>query len=412
VLPSEPVEAFVWIWLPGSLEPVVAGVLERRSSVYTFEYAESYLARHSRISLYLPELPLEPGILSPLVGEVAGCIRDSGPDSWGQRVIENRLVGRGTLPVNGFGLLTNLLESGSDRIGALDFQSSPYDYVARTTGKATLDELVEAAALVEAGEPLPPALDEALLQGTLIGGARPKAVLVCGDRQLIAKFSSSSDPYPVVRAEFVAMELAQRAGLDVAPVEITSALGKDVLLVERFDRPPTGARRAIVSALTILGLDAETEGWYATYPDLADQIRARFADPERYLRELFSRITFNVLVSNTDDHARNHAAFWDGATLTLTPAYDLTPSQRSGGEATQAMAIGRDGYKLSQLAGCVERSSEFLLSEAQAREIIDHQLDVINADWEAACDLGGLTTVERRSMWGRQFINPFAVHDY
>ena len=282
----------------------------------------------------------------------------------------------------------------------------------RATGKATLDELSEVATYVEAGEPLPPALDEALLQATLIGGARPKAVLDDYDRQLIAKFSSSSDSYPVVKAEFVAMELARRARLDVASVEITTALGKDVLLVERFDRRTDGTRRAMVSALTILGLDPHTEGWYATYPDLADQIRSRFTEPENSLRELFSRVTFSILVSNTDDHARNHAAFWDGSMLTLTPAYDLTPSRRSGGEATQAMAIGRDGYKLSQLVGCVQRASEFLLSKAEARAIIDHQIDVIRANWEDSCDLGRLSTVERESMWERQFINPFALYDY
>jgi serine/threonine-protein kinase HipA len=275
-----------------------------------------------------------------------------------------------------------------------------------------LNELSEVATYVEAGEPLPPALDEALLQATLIGGARPKAVLDDYDRQLIAKFSSSSDSYPVVKAEFVAMELARRARLDVASVEITTALGKDVLLVERFDRRADGTRRAMVSALTILRLDPDTEGWYATYPDLADQIRSRFTEPENSLRELFSRVTFSILVSNTDDHARNHAAFWDGSMLTLTPAYDLTPSRRSGGEATQAMAIGRDGYKLSQLVGCVERASEFLLSKAEAREIVDHQIDVIRANWEDTCDLGRLSRVERESMWERQFINPFALYDY
>jgi len=268
------------------------------------------------------------------------------------------------------------------------------------------------ATYVEAGEPLPPALDEALLQATLIGGARPKAMLDDDGRQFIAKFSSSSDSYPVVKAEFVAMELARRAGLDAASVKIASALGKDVLLVERFDRRLDGTRRAMVSALTILGLDPHTEGWYATYPDFAVQIRSRFTGPEGALRELFSRITFSVLVSNTDDHARNHAAFWDGSMLTLTPAYDLTPSRRSGGEATQAMAIGRDGYKMSQLVGCVERASVFLLSEVEAREIVDHQIDVIRAEWQGVCERGRLSKVERASLWERQFINPFALYGY
>lgn len=121
------------------------------------------------------------------------------------------------------------------------------------------------------------------------------------------------------------MELARRAGLEVASVELTEALGKDVLLVERFDRPASGGRRALVSALTILGLD-EWGGRYASYETLADEIRARFADPRATLRELFSRLTFNILAGNTDDHARNHAVFWDGADLTLTPRLRHLPS--------------------------------------------------------------------------------------
>ena len=74
------------------------------------------------------------------------------------------------------------------------------------------------------------------------------------------------------------------------------------------------------------------------------------------LRELFSRITFNILAGNNDDHARNHAAFWDGIELTLTPAYDICPQPRAGGETAQVMAIGEDGYRMSQVAGCVARA--------------------------------------------------------
>jgi serine/threonine-protein kinase HipA len=407
---SEPTEAFVWIWLPEANEPVVAGVL-RAEGEYTFTYGQSYLGRGEAMPLYLPELPLRPGVIPPMVGDAPGCIRDACPDGWGQRVIENRLVGRGELPSDGLGLLTYLLESGSDRTGALDFQRSPTEYEARSGGAPSLDDLANAAALVDAGQPLPASLDQALLHGTSIGGARPKAVLNDGHRQLIAKFGSTADRYPVVKAEFVAMELARRAGLDVAPVSVTQALSNDVLLVERFDRTAGGGRRAMVSALTILGL-SELEVRYATYPDLADAIRSRFTEPKASLVELFSRITFNVLVGNTDDHGRNHAAFWDGAMLTLTPAYDICPSPRSGGETTQAMAIGRSGYKMSQLVGCVDNASEYFVSRVEARAVIDNQLTVIEATWNEVCDMGGLTQVERTALWGRQFLNDYALYDY
>jgi serine/threonine-protein kinase HipA len=407
---SEPERAFVWVWLPGAVDPVVAGRLDVEGQVLVFTYGRSYLGREDRIPLYLPELPLNRGAIPPLTGELAGCIADSGPDAWGQRVILNRLTDNPDADTGDLTPLTYLLESGSDRTGALDFQASASEYVPRSLETATLDELAGSARQVELGVPLSPALDLALLRGSAIGGARPKAVLRDGERQMIAKFSSTADNYPVVKGEFVAMQLARRVGLDVATVELTQALGKDVLLIERFDRAGEG-RRSLVSALTMLELD-EIGGMYASYADLADLIRARFTEPTATLRELFARIVFNILSGNDDDHARNHAAFWDGAQLTLTPAYDICPGPRSGGERTQKMAIGRDGYRFSQVAGCVARASTYLLSEAEARGIVDHQIETIETQWDEVCELGGLTEVDRNSFWHRQFLNPYATEGY
>lgn len=411
---SDPAEAFVWAWLPGASEPVAAGRLETSGEIIYFTYGRSYLDRPGARPLYLPELPLRRGRIRPLGGlTVAGSIRDAGPDAWGQRVILQRHTGHVTADsdTGDLSLLSYLLESGSDRIGALDFQASATAYQARTT-EATLDELVTAAGRLEAGLPLPPTLATALLNGTSVGGARPKVLVNDGDRKLIAKLSSRSDPYPVVKAEAVAMELARRVGLNVARTEVTEALGHDVLLVDRFDRPGGGRhRRMVVSALTILNLDVMMAR-YATYYDLADAIRSRFAEPKRTLRELFSRIIFSICVSNTDDHARNHAAFWDGEILALTPAYDICPQPRSGGEATQAMAIRRDGYRYSQLAGCLAAAADtYLLSRAEAKDIIDHQVDTIRSEWAGAADAARLTTVERDQLWGRQILNPYTFQE-
>lgn len=408
---SEPRQAFVWAWLPEAVAPVVAGRLDAAGTALTFTYGRSYLAREDRIALYLPELPLERGRIPPLAGDVAGCIADAAPDAWGRRVILNRQVGAGALDTTDLSLLTYLLESGSDRIGALDFQSSASEYLARSTDQATLTELAQSAERVEQGVPLSPALDQALLHGSSVGGARPKALLRDGSRRLIAKFSSTTDSYPLVKGEFVAMELARRAGINVATVRLTQALGRDALLIDRFDRPRGGGRRTMVSALTILGLD-DVAARYASYADLAQVIRARFTEPRATLRELFSRITFNILTGNNDDHARNHAAFWDGTALSLTPAYDICPQPRAGGETAQLMAIGQDGYRMSQVAGCVAHASTYLLSASEAREIIDHQIDVIRTQWGAVCDEGGLTEVDRGLFWRRQFLNTYATEGY
>jgi serine/threonine-protein kinase HipA len=410
---SESTEAFVWTWLPGAEEPVVAGRLELAGGIVSFNYGRSYLGRPDAIPLYLPELPLRPGTIAPVGGlTIAGCIKDAGPDAWGQRVIMQHLLGtEGNNPAV-FGPLTYLLRSGSNRIGALDFQDRADTYVSRDEMTATLSELMEAADAVSAGRRLSPALDLALLHGSSVGGARPKALLKDDGRDLIAKFSSSTDTYAVVKGEFAAMELATRAGLTAARVALIQVMGRDVLLVERFDRVPgTVRRRALISALTILGLD-EMMARYASYADLAQVMRERFIDARASLRELFARIVFNILTGNSDDHARNHAAFWDGESLTLAPAYDICPQPRAGGETSQAMMIGTDGFRMSQLAGCLERASTYMLTESEARELIDHQVEVIKREWHEVCDLAQMTEVDRSLFWGRQFLNPYAFYDY
>lgn len=373
--------AYVWVWLPEAREPVVAGRLDDQGAVTTFTYGRRYLDRADAIALYEPELPLRPGVQAPALGTIAGCLADVGPDAWGRRVLEHRgLVGdpdRHPLPY--------LLAGDASRIGGLDVTDRADTHDDRRPGPVPLGDLLAATERLERGDELDARLELALRHGTSVGGARPKAHLEDADgRALIAKFGRSTDTRPVAQAEFVAMELARRAGLEVAPVRLEQVHGKEVLLVERFDRPGGERRRLLVSARTILGLGPQGIG--ASYADLADQVRARFTDPVATVHELFARITFNILIGNTDDHARNHAAFWDGSRLTLTPAYDLCPRLRTGGEASQAMAIGPDGYRLSQLAGCVERSAHYLLDPDEARAIIDHQLAVIRRDWAEVTD--------------------------
>ena len=406
-----PEEAYVWIWLPGATALVVAGRIARDGERLIFNYGRSYLDRNDRIPIYEPELPLRSGAIAPKAGlSMAGCLRDAAPDAWGRRVILNRTFGRKGKDVDTAALdeLTYLLESGSDRIGALDFQHSPSEYVSRDARAATLEELLNAAEKVDNGEPLTPDLDRALFHGTSLGGARPKAMIQEGDTKMIAKFSSSTDTYNVVKAEYVAMRLAARAGLDVAPVRLAHVAGRDVLLVERFDRARTKdgwTRKAMVSALTLFGLD-EMMARYASYEDLAEIIRHRFTSPKATLHELYGRLVFNVLCGNTDDHARNHAGFWDGEHLTLTPAYDICPQRRSGNEASQAMLIVGDN-RTSTLATCLEAASNFQLSEKAAKRIIDRQIGTVRDTWDEICEEAALTEVERNLFGQRIFLNDY-----
>lgn len=409
-------EAFVWIWLPKETEPVIAGKLESDNGYLLFNYGKSYLERvndsSQAISIYEQELPLKAGILPLLEGiRMPGCIRDSAPDAWGRRVIINKNLGlKGAdTDTNQLDELTYLLESGSDRIGALDFQISPTEYVPRLSEIVSLVELLESTERVEKGIPLTPELDQALLHGSAIGGARPKAIIEENHKKYVAKFSSSSDLFSVVKAEFIAMRLAEHAGLDVAPVKLTTAAHKDILLIERFDRKKVESgwqRKSMISALTLLGLD-EMMPHYASYEILAEIIRHKFISPSATLKELFSRLIFNILCGNTDDHARNHAAFWDGKILSLTPAYDICPQGRTGNETTQAMLISGNN-RFSKIETCLETAHNFLLSRSEAFTIFEKQKDIIEENWDAICDEAKLTEIDKNLLWSRQFLNPFA----
>ena len=409
-------DAFVWIWLPHATAPVVAGRIELENNLYTFNYGRSYLARADAIPIHAPELPLQAGRIMPEPPlEIAGCLRDGAPDAWGRRVIINRLTGLSGDAASRveFDELTFMLNSGSDRIGALDFQSSAQLYQPREPENATLEELLDAAGRVERGERIPAALDKALFHGSSIGGARPKALIQNAQDKFIAKFSATNDTMAVVKAEYVAMRLAAEVGLDVAPVHLATASGKDVLLVRRFDRdrtPGGWTRRAMVSALTLFGL-SELQARYASYADLAEMVRARFTRPQATLRELFGRLVFNVLTGNTDDHARNHAAFWDGNDLSLTPAYDICPQPRNGREANQAMLVNGEDRR-SQLESCRLSAANFLMSDAEARALITDQVATISRQWKAVCDEAGLNGVDRDYLWRRQFLNPYAFENY
>ena len=410
-------EAYVWIWLPGETEPIVAGRLEADNGNLLFNYGKSYLERVNdtkpAIPIYEPELPLKAGTLPLLEGlSMPGCIRDGAPDAWGRRVIINKKLGLKGANTDTTVLdeLTYLLESGSDRIGALDFQLSPSNYEPRNATNVPLEELLDSAARVEKGVPLTPELDIALYHGTAIGGARPKALVEDNDKKYVAKFSSSTDIYSVVKAEFIAMRLADLVGLDIAPVKLETAANKDVLLVERFDRENVEqgwARKPMVSALTLFGLD-DMMARYASYETLAEIIRYRFTDPKDTLKELFSRLVFNILCSNTDDHARNHAVFWNGKELTLTPAYDICPQNRAGNEASQAMLISGNN-NLSQLKTCLETAHNFQLSKDDALLIFEKQKSVIEEKWNFVCDEAKLSEIDRKLLWGRQFLNAFST---
>lgn len=404
-------EGFVWTWLPDMTEPVVAGRIDLVNGLYQFTYGRSYLERENAIPLYEPELPLRAGVHMPRAPHViAGCLRDGAPDNWGRRVIYTRLIGRHDrdMDTDRIDELSYMLLSGSDRTGALDFQTSSGTYQPRLAEHATLEMMMTAASHIDRGMQLPTELDEAIHHGTSIGGARPKVLLSDGDRKLIAKFSSSRDPHNIVGAEFIGMTLAHRVGINVATVEMRQVAGKDVLLVDRFDRirkPDGWARRHMVSALTMMELD-ERSAHHGSYEDLAGILRRRGSTPADTLIELYRRMVFNILIGNTDDHARNHAAFWDGRHLTLTPAYDLEPRPRMGRAANQAIRVHRSSRE-SRIAVALDAAPSFGIPAERAIEIAIMQIETIQNAFNAIVAQAGVTEIDRNILANRAILNPY-----
>lgn len=401
---------FVWIFLPGSSSPTVAGRITKNNEIYNFNYGKSYLENSAAIPLSPFELPLQSGVFSPHgMNSIHSCLRDASPDAWGRQLIDFKYT---ELQSNE---LDYLLLSNSNRIGALDFQQSSTLYKARESQNASLEQLLEVTKRIEEGKPIPDELDFALLRGTSIGGARPKAIIQHNGKEYIAKFGLSHDRYNVIKAEYIGMQLAKKLGLNVPNVSLTKALEKDVFLVERFDRdyPPHDGvtRRLMLSGLSLLNLN-EMEARYASYCDLADVIRQNFDKPNVQLLELYKRLIFNVLIGNTDDHARNHSAFWDGKKLQLTPAYDLCPQLRSGQEATQAMAINGIQGNLSTLVNIASISERFQITPHAAREIIENIISNLEANWKIVCEEAELPDLEQQRLWGKSIFNPFCFQKF
>jgi serine/threonine-protein kinase HipA len=165
----------------------------------------------------------------------------------------------------------------------------------------------------------------------------------------------------------------------------------------------------MVSALTMFGLNDMTAR-YASYEDFSEIIRHRFTEPKNTLKELYGRLVFNILCGNTDDHARNHAAFWDGKELTLTPAYDICPQGRTGNEASHAMKISGEN-NLSQLKSCLEAAHHFLLSNEDALSISERIESVIRKYWDSVCEEAQLSEIDKKRLWKRQFLNPFSFEE-
>ena len=230
--------------------------------------------------------------------------------------------------------------------------------------------------------------------GASLGGARPKASVRDKDGSLlIAKFPAKGDPYNLVVWEAVALELARRAGIEVPAVRIVRVSKREVLLVTRFDRAGT-ERIPFLSSMSALGAnDREIH----SYMDIADALRPFAAAAREDLAALWRRIVFNVLVSNTDDHLRNHAFLYVGRSgWRLSPAYDLNPVPIDIKPRMLSTSIAEDPDLTASLELALEVADHFGVSKTSAKRVVSEVNSAVRGWREVAGSFGlGKGEVER-----------------
>jgi len=391
-------ELAVFAYLPGEAAAVPAGLLtlEEEGAVpqgADFVYGLRYLDRPDAIeidpvSLSLQDRGAARGVrLHPVAGlALFGAIRDAAPDAWGRRVIEARRK----VPLNSLPESEYLLAAGSNRVGALDVRAG-LD-AGETAGELgdvrKLDYFLEAVHCIEEGLPVPARLEAFFDAGSALGGARPKATVADADGKLwLAKFPSRGDGYDVPVVEAATLKLAGAAGLTVPRIEMVDVgEGRHVMLIERFDRAGVAgalSRRHFISALTLVGCP-EQDSPNRNYADIADALR-KFGAARRLaadLEELFARMVFNILVSNDDDHLRNHGLLWepDARAWTLSPLYDVMPRPTQASERFLHLGIGPQG-RLATLTNAMAWAARFGLTHDKARATIDRVWQVVR-EWK------------------------------
>lgn len=398
-------ECFVYITLPGQTEPVTAGRFalgkDRRGVPEgRFVYGRTYLSRPDAVPLDPVDLKLtDRTYATTMLNGVFGALRDASPDFWGRRVIQRHL-GKSRL-----GELDYLLYSPDDRAGALGFGLNQVPPAPKRAFNQTLDLVeVQASADAIAADDETPAnavteqVGNLLLLGTSMGGARPKAVIEDEAGLWIAKFNVSTDFWNNARVEHAMLVLARDCGLTAAESRVVEVAGRDVLLVKRFDREKSEGgylRARMISALTLLRADEapqSRERW--SYVRLAEELRRACAAPEANAAELFRRMCFNALISNIDDHPRNHALIAKEKDWKLSPAYDLTPAVPvSITRRDLAMECG-DAGRFANAENLLSQSARFLLKRDHAARIVDEMEAQVKARWFGVAREAGVSPAQ------------------
>jgi serine/threonine-protein kinase HipA len=392
-------EALVYVDLRGT--PHLVGRLWTRTrqarESATFEYDASWLAHPERFSLE-PAIKLGPGPFHAPSGKpLFGAIGDSAPDRWGRllmRRAERRRSGdEGRTPRTLMETDYLLMVDDEARQGALRFAEREGGPFLAGPGQRKIPALIDLPQLLSAAEHVLSGTDTGedlrllLASGSSLGGARPKAsVRDRGGHLAIAKFPNQGDEVNTVLWEAVALTLAAKAGIPVPVWRVATVSGKPVLLLRRFDRERE-MRLPFLSAMSML--DAQ-DNEARSYLEFVDVLRQYGAAPKEDMHALWRRIVFSILISNTDDHLRNHGFLWAGpAGWRLSPAYDLNPVPTDIKPRVLSTAIDLDD-RTASLKLALEVAGYFELGEAEAHKIAG-QVGHAVATWRKQAAKLGLT---------------------
>ena len=377
--------------------PVLVGRLwvriRRGRESASFEYDRTWL-RHPDLYSLEPALSAGPGAFHTRKA-LFGAIGDSAPDRWGRALLRRAEVRRARMkrrtPRTLFESDFLLLVDDELRAGALRFQTArDGPFLAeprpdRVPPLAELGRLLSACNRVVRRDELDEDLRLLLGPGSSLGGARPKAAIRGRDGALaIAKFPRADDDRDIVLWEAVALELARRAGIRASDWRIERVGGRRVLIVRRFDRT-SGQRVPYLSAMSMLGA-ADNER--RSYLEIVDALRSHGAAPRSDLTELWRRVVFNVLVSNTDDHLRNHGFLHErGRGWRLSPAFDLNPTPTD--ERARVLATNIDEHDgTASLELALETAGYYGLGLREARRIAREVAGAVGAWREVAVGMG------------------------
>jgi serine/threonine-protein kinase HipA len=391
--------------------PVLVGRLWTRTrggrESATFQYDAQWLAHPERFALE-PALSLDAAAFHTAQDRALfGALGDSAPDRWGRMLLARaerhraRREGRAPRALREVDYLMGVADA--TRLGALRFRTTeggpflaePGEGAAAIPPLVDLRRLLSAASRVESDDASDEDLRLLVAPGSSLGGARPKASVRDRDGSLaIAKFPSNADDYDVVRWEGVALALARRAGIQVPAWRLAAVAGRAVLVLARFDR--RGSERIpFISALSLLGA---ADGDTRSYPEMAEALRRYGAATATDLHQLWRRLLFSVLVSNTDDHLRNHGFLCEGPEgWRLSPAYDMNPTPPDVKPRVLATAITLDGDATASFDLTLSVIAHFALDLGRARRIAGEVAAAV-AGWRAEAKRQGLSKKAQERM--------------